>query len=100
MNRILIALFATALLCGNLLAQAQQSPSATTPPEQQQPAPEPQQQPAPSQASPAPAPATESAASASTASKITPLSELPTQLTKTIHANKAKKSETVSAKMR
>src|SRR5258706_2888184 len=99
MNRILIALFATALLCGNLLAQAQQSPSATAPPEQQQPAPEPQQQPAPSQASPTPAPATESAASASNASKIAPGSVLPAQLTKSIDAKKAKKGDEVVAKI-
>ncbi len=99
MNRILIALFATALLCGNLLAQAQQSPSATTPPEPQQPAPEPQQHPAPSQASPAPAPATESAASASNASKIAPGSVLPAQLTKSIDAKKAKKGDEVVAKI-
>src|SRR5258708_6370356 len=100
MNRILIALFATALLCGNLLAHAQQSPSSgNTPPEQQQPAAEPQQQPAPSQASPAPAPATESAASASNASKIAPGSVLPAQLTKSIDAKKAKKGDEVVAKI-
>ena len=105
MNRILIALFATALLCGNLLAHAQQSPSATTPPEQQQPAAEPQQpaaepqQPAASQTPPAPAPATESAASASNASKIAPGSVLPAQLTKSIDAKKAKKGDEVVAKI-
>jgi hypothetical protein len=87
MNRILIALFATALLCGNLLAQAQQLPSATTPPEQ--PAAEPRQ-PAASQTPPAAAQATESAASASNASKIAPGSVLPAQLTKGIDAKKSK----------
>ena len=105
MNRILIALFATALLCGNLLAQAQQSPSPNTPPEPQQPAAEPQQpaaepqQPAPSQAPPAPAPATESAAPASNSPKIAPGSVLPAQLTKSIDAKKAKKGDEVVAKI-
>jgi len=105
MNRILITLFATALLCGNLLAQAQQSPSANTPPEPQQPAAEPQQpaaepqQPAPSQAPPAPAPATESAAPASNSPKIAPGSVLPAQLTKSIDAKKAKKGDEVVAKI-
>ncbi len=105
MNRILIALFATALLCGNLLAQAQQSPSANTPPEPQQPAAEPQQaaaepqQPAPSQTPPAPAPATESAAPASNSPKIAPGSVLPAQLTKSIDAKKAKKGDEVVAKI-
>ena len=98
MNRILIALFATALLCGNLLAQAQQSPSANTPPEPQQPAAEPQQ-PAPSQTPPAPAPATESAAPASNSPKIAPGSVLPAQLTKSIDAKKAKKGDEVVAKI-
>jgi hypothetical protein len=98
MNRILIALFATALLCGNLLAQAQQSPNSTTPPEQQQPAAEPQQ-PAASQTPPAAAPATESPAPASNSSKIAPGSVLPAQLTKSIDAKKAKKGDEVVAKI-
>jgi hypothetical protein len=92
MNRIPIALFATALLCGNLVAHAQQSPSSgNTPPEPQQPA--------PSQASPAPAPAAESAASASNPPKIAPGSVLPAQLTKSIDAKKAKKGDEVVAKI-
>lgn len=106
MNRILIALFATALLCGNLLAHAQQSPSSgTTPPEQQQPTPEQQQpaaepqQPAASQTPTASAPATESAAPASNSPKIAPGSVLPAQLTKSIDAKKAKKGDEVVAKI-
>ncbi len=106
MNRILITLFATALLCGNLLAHAQQSPrSGNTLPEPQQPAAEPQQaaaepqQPAPSQTPPAPAPATESAAPASNSPKIAPGSVLPAQLTKSIDAKKAKKGDEVVAKI-
>ena len=99
MNRILIALFATALLCGNLLAQAQQSPSANTPPEPQQPAAEPQQ-PAPSQTPAASAPATESTPGpASNSPKIAPGSVLPAQLTKSIDAKKAKKGDEVVAKI-
>jgi hypothetical protein len=104
MNRILIALFATALLCGNLLAHAQQSPSSgTTPPEPQQPAAEQQQpaaepqQPAASQTPTASAPATESAAPASNSPKIAPGSVLPAQLTKSIDAKKAKKGDEVVA---
>jgi len=92
MNRILITLFATALLCGNLLAHAQQSPSGeTTAPEQQQPS--------AGQTPPAPAPAAESAAPASNASKIAPGSVLPAQLTKSIDAKKAKKGDEVVAKI-
>jgi len=106
MHRILIALFATALLCGNLLAHAQQSPSTgNTPPEPQQPAAETQQpaaetqQPAASQTPPAAAPATESPAPASNSSKIAPGSVLPAQLTKSIDAKKAKKGDEVVAKI-
>jgi hypothetical protein len=93
MNRILITLFATALLCGNLLAHAQQSPSGeNTAPEQQQPS--------ASQTPPASAPATEStAAPASNSSKIAPGSVLPAQLTKSIDAKKAKKGDEVVAKI-
>ena len=93
MNRILITLFATALLCGNLLAHAQQSPSGdNTAPEQQQPS--------AGQTPPASAPATESTPGpASNSPKIAPGSVLPAQLTKSIDAKKAKKGDEVVAKI-
>jgi hypothetical protein len=67
MNRILIAVFTTALLCGSLLGQPPQSPS------------------------------TAQAPSANSAPRIAPGSVIPARLTKTINAKKAKKGDEVVA---
>ncbi|MGB6387391.1 MAG: hypothetical protein WBD25_18180 [Terriglobales bacterium] len=87
MNRILLAFFVTALLCGNLLAQSQQSPNRESmPPEAQ----------APSATQPAPATAT---APASAAPKLAPGSVIPVQLTKSVDAKKVKTGDEVVAKV-
>jgi hypothetical protein len=94
MNRILIAAFTTALLCGSLLAQSPQSPSTESAPEQPQQIPTTEQPAAPSTpAQAAPAPATP----ANNAPRIAPGSVIPARLTKTINAKKAKKGDEVVA---
>jgi hypothetical protein len=86
MNRILIAFFAPALLCGNLLAQSPPSTSiGSMPPEEQAP---PAGQAAPV-STPAAAPSAP-ASTASTAPRIAPGSVIPVQLTKSIDAKKSK----------
>jgi len=83
MNRILLAFFVTALLCGNLLAQFQQppnnSPSGSMPPETQAPAPG---QPAPASISNPP--------NAGTAPRLAPGNVIPVQLTRSVDAKKVK----------
>jgi hypothetical protein len=99
MNRILIALFATVLLCGNLLAQSQQPPDNTPnnngsmPPETQVPS---NGQAAPASSS---TPTNASTASANAAPRIAPGSVIPVQLTKSIDAKKAKTGDEVVAKV-
>jgi hypothetical protein len=92
MNRILIAFFAPALLCGNLLAQSPPSTSnGSMPPEEQAP-------PA-VQAAPVSTPAATPSAPASTAPRIAPGSVIPVQLTKSIDAKKAKTGDEIVAKV-
>jgi hypothetical protein len=94
MNRILMAVFTTALLCGSLLAQSPQSPSTESAPEQPQQIPATEQPAAPSTpAQAAPAPATP----ANSAPRIAPGSVIPARLTKSINAKKAKKGDEVVA---
>jgi hypothetical protein len=94
MNRVLIAVFAAALLCGSLVAQSPQPPSSgSMPPEQQSPS-----------AKPSAPPSTLAQASASTAPagsapRIAPGSVIPVQLTKSINAKKAKKGDEVVVKV-
>jgi hypothetical protein len=111
MNRILIAAFTTALLCGSLLAQTQQPPSSESSPQQPQTTPsaepsaspstptEPQTSPSaePPAAPSAPAQATPASASANQAPRIAPGSVIPARLTKGINAKKAKKGDEVVA---
>jgi hypothetical protein len=88
MNRILIAAFTTALLCGSLLAQSPQPPGSESSPQQQQ---------TPSAQQPAPAQA--QTALADTSPRIAPGSVIPVQLTKSIDAKKAKTGDEVVAKV-
>jgi hypothetical protein len=91
MNRILIAAFTTALLCGSLLAQSVSTESA---PEQPQQIPTTEQPAAPStptQAAPA------QATPANGTPRIAPGSVIPARLTKGINAKKAKKGDEVVA---
>jgi hypothetical protein len=89
MNRILIAAFTTALLCGSLLAQSPQSPTTESAPEQPRQIPTTEQPATPStptQATPANA-----------ATRIAPGSVIPARLTKSVNAKKAKKGDEVVA---
>jgi hypothetical protein len=94
MNRILIAAFTTAVLCGSLLAQPPQSPSTESAPEQPQQIPTPEQPAAPSTPAQA-APAQPTAANG--AHRIAPGSVIPARLTKSVNAKKAKKGDEVVA---
>ena len=94
MNRILLAFFVTALLCGNPPAQSQQSPNTTPnnsgsmPPETQ----------APSTGQPAPA-STSTPPNTGTAPRLAPGSVIPVQLTKSVDAKKVKRGDEVVAKV-
>jgi hypothetical protein len=101
MNRILVTLFAAALLFGgNLLAQSQQPPSnppsnpptETMPPETQAP---PAEQPASSIATPGNA----TAAATSATPRLAPGSVIPVQLTKSVDAKKVKTGDEVVARV-
>ena len=87
MNRILIATFAVALLCGGLVAQSLQPPSSKSTPPQQVPSAE-QTPSASTQAIPA-----------TDAPGIAPGSVIPVQLTKGVDAKKAKTGDEVVAKV-
>jgi hypothetical protein len=96
MNRILIAAFTAALLCGSLLAQSPQSPSTESAPEQPQQIPTTEQPATPS------TPAQDAAAQAAPANnapRIAPGSVIPVQLTKSVDAKKAKTGDEVVAKV-
>lgn len=84
MNRIVVALFAAALLWGNLQAQTQPTPGGNMPAESKAPA--------ATQTAPAPAVAT-------TAPPAGPGSVIAVQLTKSIDAKKAKNGDEVVAKV-
>lgn len=88
MNRVLITFFATALLCGSLMAQAPQPNSANMPQAQSA-----------GQPATASAPANTGAAPANTPPRLAPGSVLPVQLTKSIDAKKAKTGDEVVAKV-
>ena len=93
MNRILIAAFTTALLCGSLLAQSPQPPSSERSPQQPQttPSAEPSASPStPAQTAPTAAPPT-------SVPRIAPGSVIPARLTKSVNAKKAKKGDEVVA---
>jgi hypothetical protein len=90
MNRVLITVFALALLYGSLIAQAPQPNGANTPQAQ------PSAQPTGPAAS---APANPGAAPANTPPRLAPGSVLPVQLTKGIDAKKAKTGDEVVAKV-
>src|SRR5579859_5638806 len=94
MNRILIAAFTAALLCGSLLAQSTQSPSTESAPEQPQQIPTTEQPAAPS--TPTQAAPTQSTP-ANSAPRIAPGSVIPARLSKSIDAKKAKKGDEVVA---
>jgi hypothetical protein len=101
MNRILIAAFTTALLCGSLLAQSVSTESAPEQPQQlpttEQPAtPSTPTQAAPAQAAPAQATPAQ-ATPANGAPRIAPGSVIPARLVKGINAKKAKKGDEVVA---
>ncbi len=89
MNRILIAAFTTALLCGSLLAQTPQPPSSESAP--QQPQITPSAEPSASPSTPA------QAAPANNTPRIAPGSVIPARLTKSVNAKKAKKGDEVVA---
>jgi hypothetical protein len=93
MNRILMAVFTAAFLCGSLLAQSSQSPSTESAPEQPQQIPTTEQPATP----PAPVHATPAQAAPANAPRIAPGSVIPARLTKTINAKKAKKGDEVVA---
>ncbi len=95
MNRILIAFFTPALLCGNLLAQSPPSPSNGSMPSEEQAPPAAQAAPV---STPAAAPSAP-ASTASTAPRIAPGSVIPVQLTKSIDAKKAKTGDEVVARV-
>ena len=114
MNRILMAVFTAALLCGSLLAQSSQSPTTESAPEPQQQIPTTEQPAAPStppqaaptqatptQAAPAQAAPTQAAPTqaspANGAPRIAPGSVIPARLAKSINAKKAKKGDEVVA---
>ena len=90
MNRILIAAFTVALLCGSLLAQSPPPPSQESAPQQQQ---------SPSAEQPASPSAPGQAAPANDTPRIAPGSVIPVQLTKSIDAKKAKTGDEVVAKV-
>jgi hypothetical protein len=93
MNRSLITVFATVLLCGSLMARSPQPSSGTTPTEPQTPS---TSQPA---ASPTSTPAHAGTAPASTTFNIAPGTVVLVKLTKSINAKKAKKGDEVVAKV-
>jgi hypothetical protein len=90
MNRILMAVFTAALLCGSLLAQ---SPATESAPEQPQQIPTAEQPAAPS----TPVQATPAQAAPASGPRIAPGSVIPARLTKSISAKKAKKGDEVVA---
>lgn len=92
MNRISIPVLATALLCGSLLAQAQQSPStdSKSSPEQTSTTP---------QSNSVSTPAAPTATANDSNSKIAAGSVIPVQLTKSVDAKKAKTGDEVVAKV-
>jgi hypothetical protein len=96
MNRILMAVFTAALLCGSVLAQ---SPSTESAPEQPQQIPTAEQPAAPSTpAQGTPAQGTPAQAALPTSvPRIAPGSVIPARLTKSVNAKKAKKGDEVVA---
>jgi hypothetical protein len=90
MNRILMAVFTAALLCGSLLAQ---SPATESAPEQPQQIPTAEQPAVPS----TPAQATPAQAAPASSPRIAPGSVIPARLAKSINAKKAKKGDEVVA---
>jgi hypothetical protein len=89
MNRIVIAAFTTALLCGSLLAQSPQPNSQSAPQQQQTPSAEQPTSPStPAQATPA-----------TGAPRIAAGTVILVQLTKSVDARKAKKGDEVVAKV-
>ena len=95
MNRILMAVFTAALLCGSPLAQSPSTESAPEQPNQIPTAEQPATPSTPAQATPAEAAPT--AAPANQAPRISPGSVIPARLTKGINAKKAKKGDEVVA---
>jgi hypothetical protein len=90
MNRVLIPIFAAALLCGSVIAQAPQPNSGNLPQGQST-----GQPPAPASSTPA----NTSPTSANTPARLAPGSILPVQLSKSIDAKKAKTGDEVVAKV-
>lgn len=98
MNRILLALFVTALLCGNLPAQSQQPPSH--PPSESMP-PDAQAPPTRQSASASTTTPTNAGAAAPTNAvpRLAPGSVIPVQLTRSVDAKKVKTGDEVVAKV-
>lgn len=91
MNRILMAVFTAALLCGSVLAQSPSTESAPEQPQQIPTAEQPATPSTPAQATPA------QAAPPTSVPRIAPGSVIPARLTKSINAKKAKKGDEVVA---